>query len=135
MRYLYEKTAIYKNVRVLCGSVKSTFYLFKIPRVRIYFTRIRLVTAHVTLTYATFSNRRTARLRKKRASYNDRLALSSRSYSVEKSMKNRIFAGKINKKDWNLGGEVMWTWEKSTFWKRYKGFYILRNAEMISLLI
>jgi hypothetical protein len=62
MRYLCEKTAIYNNIRVFYGSVKSIFYLSKIPRVRIYLTRIRLVIAHATLTHATFSSKKTARL-------------------------------------------------------------------------
>jgi hypothetical protein len=71
MRYLCEKIITYKNIRMLCGSVKPILYLFKIPRVRIYPTRIRLIVAHVTLVHATFNSKGTARLRKKRASYND----------------------------------------------------------------
>jgi uncharacterized C2H2 Zn-finger protein len=98
MRYLCEKTVTYKNVRVLYGSAKSIFYLFKIPRVRIYPTRIRLIVAHVTLAHATLINRGTARLKKRKASYSDRLASSSRSYNIEESMRNKIFAGKINEK-------------------------------------
>jgi hypothetical protein len=99
MRYLYKKTATYNDVRVLCGSVKPTFYLFNIPRVRKYLTRIRLVVAHATLAYAIFSNRGTVRLGERRASYGDRLASSLGSYSVEKSVRSRVFASKINKKD------------------------------------
>jgi hypothetical protein len=99
MRYLCEKTAIYNNVRVFCGSAKPTFYLFKIQRVRIDFTRIRLVIAHVTLAHATFSSRETARFKKKRASCNDRLASSSRNHNVEKNVKNRVFASETNKKN------------------------------------
>jgi hypothetical protein len=82
---------------VLCGNVKPILYLFKIPRARIYPTRIRLIAAHVTLTHATFSNREMARFGKKRASYNDRLVSSSRSHSIEKNIKSRVFAGKANK--------------------------------------
>jgi hypothetical protein len=98
MRYSYKKTAIYKNVKVLYGSIKPTFHFFKIPRVRIYFTRIRLIAAHATLTHATLNNKKTARLKKKRASYSDRLASSSKSHNIEKNVRNRIFAGKANKK-------------------------------------
>jgi hypothetical protein len=99
MRYLCKKIAIYNNIRVLYDSAKPIFYLFKIPRARIDFTRIRLITAHVTLAHATFSNKKTARLKKRRASCNDRLISSSRSYNIEKNMRNRVFANKINKED------------------------------------
>jgi hypothetical protein len=98
MRYLCEKTAIYKNVKMFCDSAKPTLYLFKIPRVRIYLTRIRLIAAHATLTHATLNNRKTARLRKRRASYSDRLASSSKSHSIEENVRNKVFAGEINKK-------------------------------------
>jgi hypothetical protein len=98
MRYSCKKTAIYKNIKVLCGSAKPIFYLFKTPRVRIYFTRIRLIAAHVTLAHATFNSRRTARLKKRKASYNDRLTSSSRSHNVEKNVRSRVFANKINEK-------------------------------------
>jgi hypothetical protein len=98
MRYLYEKTAIYKNIKIFCGNAKPILYFFKIPRVRIYSTRIRLVAAHVTLIHATLNNRGTARLEKRKASYSDRLTSSSRSHNVEKSMRNKIFANKINEK-------------------------------------
>jgi hypothetical protein len=99
MRYLCKKIAIYNNVRMFCESVKSAFYLFKIPRVKIDFTRIRLIIAHVTLAHAIFNNSGTARLKKRRANYSDRLTSSSRSHSIEKSIKSRVFAGKINEKD------------------------------------
>jgi hypothetical protein len=99
MRYSCKKTVIYKNIKVFYGNVKPTFYLSKTPRVRIYPTRIRLVAAHVTLAHTTFNSKRTARLRERKTSYNDRLTSSSRSHSIEKSVKNRVFAGKINKKD------------------------------------
>jgi hypothetical protein len=98
MRYLYKKIVIYKNVKVLYGNVKPTFHFSKIPRVRIYLTRIRLVAAHVTLTHTTFSNKRTARLRERKANYSNRLASSSRNHSIEKSIKNKIFAGETDKK-------------------------------------
>jgi hypothetical protein len=97
MRYSYKKIAIYKNIRILCGSIKSTFHLFKIPRARIYLTRIRLIAAHATLTHATLSNKETARLKKRRASYNNRLASNSRSHNIKESVKSRVFAGKANK--------------------------------------
>jgi hypothetical protein len=84
---------------VLCDSTKPAFYLFKILRVRIGLTRIRLVAAHVTLAYATFNNKGTARLRKRRASYSDRLASSLKNHSIEENIKSRVFAGKVNKKD------------------------------------
>jgi hypothetical protein len=71
MRYLCEKTVIYKNVKMPCGNVKLILYLFKTPRVRIYFTRIRLIVAHVTLAHATLNNKKTARFRERRASYSD----------------------------------------------------------------
>jgi hypothetical protein len=98
MRYSCEKITTYNNVKVFCESVKPALYLFKSPRVKINLTRIRLVIAHVTLTHAIFSNRETARLWKRRASYNDRLASSSKSHNIEKNVRNRIFAGKVNKK-------------------------------------
>jgi hypothetical protein len=98
MRYSCKKTVTYKNIRMLCGNVKPILYFFKTPRVRIYLTRIRLVAAHATLIHATLSNRETARLEKRKASYNDRLASSSKSHSIEKSVRSRVFAGKINKK-------------------------------------
>jgi hypothetical protein len=62
MRYLCKKTAIYNNVKVLCDNVKLILHLFKISKIRIYFTRIRLIITHVTLTHATLNNRETARL-------------------------------------------------------------------------
>jgi hypothetical protein len=99
MRYSCKKTVIYKNIRVFCGNVKPTFYFFKIPRVKIYLTRICLIAAHVTLAYATFNSKETVRLRKRKASYSDRLASSSKSHNVEKSIRSRVFAGKINKED------------------------------------
>jgi hypothetical protein len=98
MRYSCKKTAIYKNTKILCGNAKSTFYLSKTPRARIYLTRIRLVTAHATLIHATLSNRETARFKKRRANYSDRLASSSKSHNIKKSMKSRVFAGEANKK-------------------------------------
>jgi hypothetical protein len=63
MRYLCEKIATYKNVKVFCGSAKPILYLFKTPRVRIYPTRIYLVAAHATLAHAILNSRGTARLR------------------------------------------------------------------------
>jgi hypothetical protein len=84
---------------VLCDNIKPAFYLFKIPRARIGFTRIRLVIAHATLVHATLNNRKTARLRERKASYNDRLVSSLRNYNIEKNVRNKIFAGKINKKN------------------------------------
>jgi hypothetical protein len=84
MRYLYEKTAIYNNIKMFCGSAKPTFYFFKTPRARKYSTRIRLVITHVTLAHAIFNNRETARLRKKKASYGDRLASNLRNHSVKR---------------------------------------------------
>jgi hypothetical protein len=98
MRYLCKKTAIYKNVKMLCGNAKPILYLFKTPRARIYLTRIRLIAAYVTLAHTIFSSRGTVRLKKRRASYSDRLASSSRSHNVEKNMKSRVFADKINEK-------------------------------------
>jgi hypothetical protein len=98
MRYSYKKIAIYNNVKVLCDNAKSAFYLFKIPRVRIDFTRIYLIAAHVTLAYAIFSSKRTARLRKRKASYSDRLVSNLRSHNIEKNVRNRVFANKIDKK-------------------------------------
>jgi len=98
MRYLCEKTAIYKNIKVLCGNAKPIFYLSKILRVRIYFTRIRLVAAHATLAHATFNSKGTAKFRKRRASYNDRLVSNSRNHNIEKNVKSRVFAGKVNEK-------------------------------------
>jgi hypothetical protein len=62
MRYSCEKTTTYNNVKMFYGNVKSIFHFFKIPRVRKYLTRIRLIAAHVTLTHAILSNRETARL-------------------------------------------------------------------------
>jgi hypothetical protein len=99
MRYLYKKTAIYKNIRVLYGNIKPTLHLSKIPRARIDLTRIRLITAHATLTHATFNNKKTAKLGKKRASYNDRLISSSKNHNIEKNIRSRVFAGEVNKKD------------------------------------
>ena len=99
MRYSCEKIAIYKNIKMLCGNIKPTLYLFKIPRAKIYITRIRLITAHATLTHATLSSKETARLRKRRASYSDRLVSSLKSHNIEKSVKSRVFASKANKKD------------------------------------
>ena len=84
---------------MLCGNAKLTLYFSKIPRVRIYPTRIRLITAHATLAHAIFSNKRTARLRKRRASYNDRLASNSRNHNIEKNVRSKVFASKANKKD------------------------------------
>jgi hypothetical protein len=71
MRYSCKKTVTYKNVRVLCGNIKLTFHFSKIPRIRIYLTRIRLIAAHVTLVHAIFNNKGTARLRERKASYSD----------------------------------------------------------------
>jgi hypothetical protein len=99
MRYLYKKTATYNNIRILCDNAKPIFHLSKTPRVRINPTRIRLIIAHVTLAHATLNSKETARLKKKRASYSDRLASSSRSHNIEKNIKNRVFAGKADKKD------------------------------------
>jgi hypothetical protein len=96
MRYLYKKTATYKNIKMLGGSAKPTFHLFKTPRVRIDPTRIRLIATHATLIHATFSNRGTARLKKKKANYSDRLASNSRSHNIEENIKNRVFAGEAN---------------------------------------
>jgi hypothetical protein len=84
MRYSCEKTATYNNVRIFCGSAKSTLYLSNIPRARKHLTRIRLVIAHATLTHATFNNKGTARFWKRRASCGDRLVSSLKSYSVKK---------------------------------------------------
>jgi hypothetical protein len=98
MRYLYKKTATYKNIKMLYDSAKPTFHLSKISRARIDPTRIRLITAHATLAHTTLNNRETARLKKKRASYSDQLVSSSRSHSIEKNIKNRVFADKTNKK-------------------------------------
>jgi hypothetical protein len=97
MRYLYEKITTYKNARMLCGNAKPTFHLSKTPRAKIDPTKIRLIAAHATLTHATLNNKKTARLRKRKASYSDRLASSSRSHSIEKNVRNRVFAGKANK--------------------------------------
>jgi hypothetical protein len=97
MRYSCKKTAIYKNVRVLYDSAKPTFHFSKTSRAKIHLTRIRLVAAHATLAHATLSNKRTVRLKKRRASYNDRLVSNSRSYSVEKSVRSRVFANKTDK--------------------------------------
>jgi hypothetical protein len=99
MRYLYEKTATYNNVKMLYGNIKSILHLSKTPRVRINPTRIRLVAAHVTLIHATLSSRKTAKLRKRRANYSDRLISSSKNHNIEKSIRSKVFAGKINKKD------------------------------------
>jgi hypothetical protein len=99
MRYSYKKTATYKNARVFCDNAKPILYFSKIPRAKIHFTRIRLVTAHATLAHTTLNNRRTARFKKKRASYSDRLASSSKSHNIEKNVRSRVFAGKVNKKD------------------------------------
>jgi hypothetical protein len=84
MRYSCEKTAIYNNVKVFCGNAKFTLYLFKIPRARKYLTRIRLVIAHVTLAHATFSNKKTARLKERKASCDDRLTSSLKSYNIKR---------------------------------------------------
>jgi hypothetical protein len=62
MRYLCEKIATYNNVKMLYSNVKFIFYFFKIPRVKIYFTRIRLIVTHVTLAHATFNSKKTIRL-------------------------------------------------------------------------
>jgi hypothetical protein len=99
MRYSCKKTATYNNIKIFCGNAKSTFHLFKTPRAKKYLTRIRLIITHVTLTHTTLSNRETARLRKRKASYGDRLASSLESYNVEKSVKSKVFAGKVNKKN------------------------------------
>ena len=61
--------------------------------------RICLIIAHVTLVYAIFNNKKTAKLKKRKASYSDRLVSSLRNYNVEKNVRNRVFAGKANKKD------------------------------------
>ena len=84
MRYLYKKTATYNNVRVFCGNAKFIFHFFKIPRAKKYLTRIRLIVTHVTLAHATLNNKETAKLRKRRASYSDRLISSLRNYSVKR---------------------------------------------------
>jgi hypothetical protein len=99
MRYSYKKTTIYKNAKMLCDNVKPTFHLFKIPRAKIYLTRIRLIAAHATLAHATFNSKGTARLKKRKANCSDRLASSSKSHNVEKSIRNRVFAGKADKED------------------------------------
>jgi hypothetical protein len=99
MRYSCEKTATYNNVKIFCGNAKSIFYLFNTPRVRKYLTRIRLVIAHATLTHATLSNKKTARFWKRRASCGDRLTSSLKNHSVEKNVRSRVFASKIDKKD------------------------------------
>jgi hypothetical protein len=99
MRYSYKKTTTYNNIKVFYGNIKPIFYLSKTSRARINLTRIRLIITHATLAHATFNSKKTARLKKKKASYNDRLISSLRNYNVEKSVKNRIFAGKTNKKD------------------------------------
>jgi hypothetical protein len=98
MRYLCEKTATYKNVRVFCGNTKPTLHLSKTPKVKIDFTRIRLITAHATLAHATLSNRETARLKKRKTSYNDRLASNLKNHNIEENMRSRVFADKVNKK-------------------------------------
>jgi hypothetical protein len=99
MRYSCEKTATYNNIKILCGNAKLIFHFSKTPRARIYPTRIRLIAAHATLVHATFNNKRTAKLKERRANYNDRLISSLKSYNVEKSVRNRIFAGKVNEKN------------------------------------
>jgi hypothetical protein len=99
MRYSCKKTATYKNIKMLCGNAKPTFYFFKIPRARIDPTKIRLITAHVTLAHATLNNKGTTRLKKRKTSYNDRLASSSKSYNIEKNVRSRVFANKADKKD------------------------------------
>jgi hypothetical protein len=97
MRCLCEKTATYNNVSMLYDNIKFTFHLSKIPRVRIYLTRIRLITAHVTLAHATLSNKRTARLWERKASYDDRLASRLRNHNIEKNVRSRVFANKADK--------------------------------------
>jgi hypothetical protein len=99
MRYSCKKTVIYKNARMLCDNIKPILHLSKIPKAKIYPTRIRLVAAHVTLTHATLNNRRTVRLKKRKASYSDRLASSSRSHNIEKNVKSKVFASKADKKN------------------------------------
>jgi hypothetical protein len=99
MHYLYKKTATYNNAKVFCSNAKSILHLFKIPRARKYLTRIRLVAAHVTLTHATFNNERTARLKKRKASCGDRLALNLESHNIEKNVRNRVFANKTDKEN------------------------------------
>jgi hypothetical protein len=98
MRYLYEKIATYNNIKVLCGNIKPIFYFSKIPRAKKYLTRIRLITAHVTLTHATLNNRKTAKFGKRKASCGDRLTSSLENYSVEKNVKSKVFVNKTNKK-------------------------------------
>jgi hypothetical protein len=98
MRYSYKKTMTYNNIRMLCGNIKSILYLFKIPKVKKYLTRIRLIAAHVTLTHAIFNNKETARLEKRRASCGDRLTSSLKNHNIEESMRSRVFANKANKK-------------------------------------
>jgi hypothetical protein len=98
MYYSCEKTTTYNNIRIFCESAKPAVFFFKSSRVRINLTRIRLITAHVTLAHATLNNRETARFWKKKANYSDRLASSSRNYNIEKNIKSRIFADKANKK-------------------------------------
>jgi hypothetical protein len=98
MRYSCEKTATYNNIKMLCGSAKPILHLFKIPRVRIDLTRIRLIAAHATLAHAIFNNRETVRLGKRRANYSDRLASNLKSHNIEESVRSRIFANKVGKK-------------------------------------
>jgi hypothetical protein len=133
--YLYEKTAIYNNAKMLCENIKPAFHLFKSPRAKINLTRICLITAHATLTHTIFSSRGTAGLKKRRASCGDRLTSNLKSYNIEKSVRSRVFVNKINKKGWNKSGEIMWAWGKSTFWKGHESLYILKNAKIILLLI
>jgi hypothetical protein len=71
MRYLYKKIATYNNAKVFYGNVKPILNFFKIPRIKIGLTRIRLIIAHVTLAHATFNNRKTIRLGERKASYSD----------------------------------------------------------------
>jgi hypothetical protein len=98
MRYSYKKTATYKNAKMLGGSTKPTLHLSKTPRAKIDSTRIRLIIAHATLAHATLNNRRTARLRKRKANYSDRLASNSRSHNIKKNVKSKVFADETNKK-------------------------------------
>jgi hypothetical protein len=84
MRYSCKKTATYNNVKMFYDNAKSTFYFSKTPRVRKYLTRIRLIITDATLIHATLSNRGTARLWKRKASYDDRLISNLRSHSIKR---------------------------------------------------
>jgi hypothetical protein len=81
---------------MLYGSAKPIFHLFNTPRARKHPTRIRLITAHVTLAHATLNSRGTARLREKKASCGDRLASNLGNHSIEENVKSRVFASKTD---------------------------------------